>query len=300
MPTTVQAALARATRTFAEAGIETPALDARLLLQHTMRVPTEWLIAHGDDTLSAHDLSTFELLTARRAAHEPLAYITGEKAFWKDTFFVTPDTLIPRGDSETLIEAALAVFPDTAAPLRILDLGTGTGCLLLSLLREYQHATGTGIDIHAATRDVAARNAERLGLRARAQFHLGDMNDDATLPATPESFDLIISNPPYIRSTDMACLPRDVRDHEPHRALDGGDDGLNFYVNLFKWLPKRMQPSSVVMFEVGHDQALDITALAVRRGFSDTRTFHDLSSVARVVACRFYDDSIREQRHNGT
>ena len=285
MPLTVQAALARATQQLSLTGSDTAALDARVLLQHALGVSREWLIGHGDAALSNAQEECFSALVARREAHEPIAYIMGKESFWKDTFIVTPDTLIPRGDSETLIEAVLTMLPDTSEPLRVLDLGTGTGCLLLSILREYKNATGIGVDIYEPTRAVAARNAQALGLAARAQFVLGDMNDETTLPRTPERFDLIISNPPYIRSADMRGLQRDVIAHEPHRALDGGDDGLNFYVNLFKWLPKRMAPSSVAMFEVGHDQAADVSTLATQNGWSTTRTFHDLASIARVVAC---------------
>lgn len=292
MRTTIHAGLRDATRRLDDAGTESPALDARLLLQHVLGVTTEWLIGHNDDLMQPADYERFMLLVARRADHEPLAYITGEKAFWKDNFIVTRETLIPRADSETVIEAVLALFPNTHAPLNVLDLGTGTGCLLLSVLREYEHARGLGIDIHVPTLQVAQANAALLKLDDRVHFVAGDMNDEASLPQTPAMFDLIISNPPYIRSADMHGLPRDVREHEPHRALDGGDGGLNFYVNLFKWLPKRMAPSSVVVFEVGHDQAQDVSALAIRRGYGDTRTFHDLALVARVVACRFSDDSI--------
>lgn len=287
MFTTIQAGLRNAARILDGAGMASPALDARLLLQYVLNVSTEWLISHDDDLLQPVAYERFMTLVKRRASHEPLAYITGEKAFWKDTFIVTPDTLIPRSDSETLIEAVLTLFPNKRTSLNVLDLGTGTGCLLLSILREYEKAHGLGIDIHDATLSIAIRNADKLGLAARAQFALGDMNDEASLPQTPEIFDLIISNPPYIKTSDMADLEADVREHEPHRALDGGNDGLNFYVNLFKWLPKRMRPSSVVMFEVGHDQALDVTALAVRNRFSDTRTFHDLAGIGRVVSCRF-------------
>lgn len=287
MRRTIHEGLRDGGRRLDDAGAASSALDARLLMQHVLGVSTEWLIGHDDDVLQPADYERFMQLITRRATHEPLAYITGEKAFWKDTFLVTRDTLIPRADSETLIEAVLELLPDKRAPLNVLDLGTGTGCLLLSVLREYENAHGLGIDIHAPTITVASANAAMLHLNHRAQFALGDMNDEASLPRTPEIFDLIISNPPYIRSADMQGLQPDVHEHEPHRALDGGSSGLNFYVNLFKWLPKRMRPSSVVMFEVGHDQAQDVTALAIADGFSDTRTFHDLAGIGRVVTGRF-------------
>ena len=281
---TLQQSLITATTQLTQAGIDTAALDARLLFQHVLQVPSEWLVAHAYAPLSEQQHANYERVISRRADHEPVPYILGYKDFWKDRFAVTPDTLIPRADSETLIEAALKIYQHKPAPRTILDLGTGSGCLLLSLLREFENARGMGVDISEGALRVARANAHSLGLSHRCDFFLADMTDESTLPETPRHVDTIISNPPYISSGEIANLAISVRDFEPRSALDGGMQGLNFYAALFNWLPKRMHDSSVVLFEVGQGQAPDVVALAAHDSTRNTQTYNDMASVARVVA----------------
>lgn len=279
----VKSALVQATQKLVRAGLESATLDARVLLQHVLSVTAEWLVANHARALDAEMLAKFDAVILRRCAHEPVAYITGMQDFWKDRFSVSRDTLIPRADSETMIEAACALIKGREAPRTILDLGTGSGCLLLSLLREFPAAEGVGIDISAGALNVAKHNTKLLSLDARSTFLLGDMRDNSSLPESPQHYDIIVSNPPYIPSDDIAFLARDVKDFEPRLALDGDSDGLNFYRSLFKWLPKRMHASSVCLLEVGHDQAQDVTALAHGAKLGRTQTFQDLAGMHRVV-----------------
>ncbi len=272
-----------ATTTLTQAGIDTAALDARVLLQHVLDVSPEWLVAHAHAPLSEEAQARFSAAISRRARHEPVAYITGYQDFWKDRFAVSPATLIPRPDSETLIEAALTLYAHQP-PATLLDLGTGTGCLALSLLREFPSAHALGVDLREDALAVALRNAQALGLDQRITFACGDMADEASLPALPETFDLIISNPPYIPTTQMHTLPASVGGFEPPSALDGGTQGLNYYAACFKWLPKRMHDSSVCLFEVGYDQAEDVALLAKHHMTCTTQTYNDLAGHARVVS----------------
>ncbi|MDX2072856.1 MAG: HemK/PrmC family methyltransferase, partial [Alphaproteobacteria bacterium] len=193
MSTTLRAVLSRASQQLAQRDIASAALDARLLLQHVMQVTHEWLVQHDNGQMSAEHGARFEALLARRAQHEPMAHLLGTRAFWKDSFIVSPDTLIPRPDSETVIEALLKFRPDTNAPLNILELGLGTGCLLFSALREYPNARGVGVDISEAALQIAKQNCQALSLTQRVNFFHGSWCE-----ALPEAlrFDVVISNPP--------------------------------------------------------------------------------------------------------
>jgi release factor glutamine methyltransferase len=186
-------------------------------------------------------------LVQRRLAHEPLAYIIGRRAFWTIELEVAPGVLIPRPDSETLIEAALAHFGDTG-PRRILDLGTGPGTLLLAALDQWPGASGIGIDASEAALAIARANAKRLGLAARAEFRLGDWSE-----GMEERFDLILCNPPYVEAG--AALPADVADWEPHGALFAGRDGLEDYRRLAPQVPRLLAPDGIACFEIGQGQA---------------------------------------------
>lgn len=259
---------------------DTPELDARLLLQHALGEPHEYIIAHGGDALADEKKSAFDALVKRRAAHEPLAHILGVKDFWRDTFFVTRDTLIPRPDSETLIEAALKYFPEKNARLRVLDLGTGSGCLLLSVLREYAHAHGVGGDISAETLAIAQKNARALGMEERAEFMQANWCDGLK---ENEMFDIILCNPPYISASEMQTLAPNVLNYEPHGALTDHGDGLKFYRELFECLPKHMGQASVVLFEVGNAQADMVSDLATKNGFQTLSIEHDIAGIARAV-----------------
>lgn len=266
------------------AGIESAALDARLLLQHVLDVSHEWVLAHDDAQISDAHCSEFDALIAQRTAHVPIAHLIGTRAFWKHAFMVTRDTLIPRPDSETMIEALLKLRPDTTQDYAILDLGTGTGCLLFSALHEYKNAHGTAIDISADALQVAKQNCQALSLQERVKFMEGAWC--APLNSS-DKFHIVLSNPPYIPSTNIAGLSDEVKLHEPHLALDGGADGLKMYRAILECLPKHLHHASVVLFEVGDGQAHDVATLAETQGFTKIETYKDLGGIERVVAVSF-------------
>jgi len=222
---------------------ETPRLDAELLLAHSAGKTREALLLHGLDAVPPG----FAALIERRARHEPVAYLIGRRDFWTIELEVTPAVLIPRADSETLIEAAVAFFADRAGPKRILDLGTGSGALLLAALAQWPGADGVGIDRSLEALAVARRNAERLGFAGRAVFRQGDWAD-----ATGR-YDLILCNPPYI--AENAPLMRDVACFEPASALYSGPDGLEDHRRISHLIVDRMAPGGVACFEIGEDQA---------------------------------------------
>jgi release factor glutamine methyltransferase len=209
--------------------------------------------------LDAPVTEAFTTLLARRLAYEPIAYITGTRAFWTLELAVTPAVLVPRPDSETLIEAALAHFTDSS-PRHILDLGTGSGALLLAALREWPEATGVGVDASAPALAIAQQNAVRLGFTDRALFRLGNWCDGLAPP-----FDLILCNPPYVESD--AQLSPEVATHEPASALYAGSDGLNEYRCLIPQLPAILAPGGITCLEIGHTQRAAVTALAEAQGF---------------------------------
>jgi release factor glutamine methyltransferase len=209
---------------------------------------------------------------------EPLAQIVGVREFWSLPSAVTADTLTPRPDSETLIEAALAAVADRQAALRILDLGTGTGCLLLALLSEMPHSTGLGIDCSDKAIAVARRNAAALGLSARAEFLVGDWTNGVN-----ERFNLVITNPPYIRTEDLPGLEPEVSRYEPRLALDGGADGLASYRAIAGGLAGVLAPDGVAVLEVGAGQADAVQRILRQAGLRETACRDDLGGVARCL-----------------
>ena len=255
------------------------ALEARLLAAHAWDMSHESLLLHSDDV---RDAAPFAALVARRLTAEPVAQIVGEKDFWKDTFTVTRDVLMPRADSETILETLLHHRADKGAPYRMLDLGTGSGCLILSALREYTNATAVAVDASPAALDIAARNAAALGMASRCE-----MLHSTWCEALVGRFDIILSNPPYIPTADIAGLEADVRVHEPMSALDGGVDGLDDYRRILQQLPVHAKPGSLLLFEVGMGQAADVAAIAAQAGWKLLETVNDLAGIARVVALEF-------------
>ncbi len=214
----------------------------------------------------------------RRLAHEPVGRILGEREFWGLTFRLSPGTLEPRPDTETLVEAALAALRDRGAPLRILDLGTGSGCILVALLSELPEAQGVGSDRSHDALLTARGNAERNGVGGRAHFLAGDW-----AAALATRFDLIVSNPPYIPSSEIAGLAPEVSRHDPLAALDGGPDGLDAYRAIIGELPRLLAPRAVAAIEIGHHQAAAVGALAAGRGLALCRLAQDLGSRDRVL-----------------
>ncbi|MDP3241542.1 MAG: peptide chain release factor N(5)-glutamine methyltransferase, partial [Reyranella sp.] len=224
------------------AGIDNVRFEARLLLSHATGLTIEQLISRGPDAAPATAAATLRELTARRVRREPMAYILGEREFWGLPFKVSPAVLIPRPDSETVIETVLDLLPDRSRKLRILDLGLGSGCLLLTLLREYPQATGVGIDASEAALAVARGNAEALGVAPRARLSSGDWRQAGWSDRLEGPFDLLVSNPPYIESAVVDGLMPEVAAHEPRLALDGGADGFAAYRIIAAEAPRLVVP----------------------------------------------------------
>ncbi len=281
---TVTAAVAR----LEAAGVEAARRDARLLACRLLGGGPELLLAQGDRELTAEEAARIDAAVARRAAREPVSRILGEREFWSLPFGLNAATLDPRADSETLIEAVLAETGDPAAPLRILDLGTGSGCLLLALLSELPQATGRGIDISADAVAQAAGNAGRLGLSARARFLVHSWEQGLTLDDAPQAaaWDLIISNPPYIASSEIAGLAPEVAGFDPPAALDGGTDGLDAYRALIPLAAGVLRPGGLLALEVGYGQASAVEALLQAAGLEALRRAVDLAGVERCLLAR--------------
>ncbi len=263
------------------AAIEAPRLEARRLLAHVLGTTEEALLRDPRAAVPADKARHFAALLARRVAHEPFAYLTGRVGFWTLDLEVSPATLIPRADSETLVEAALAACPDKEAALRVLDLGTGTGALLLAVLSEFPAASGVGIDLKPAAAALAARNAARLGLAARARFLAGDW-----AAAVRGPFDLILCNPPYIESAAIPALMPEVARHEPASALDGGADGLVAYRRIIADLPRLLAPRGVAVLELGQGQQAAVEALGLAAGLTPEACSADLGGVPRALVLR--------------
>jgi release factor glutamine methyltransferase len=270
-------ALASAARRLGEAGIESPRREARALAAHLLGSPPGRLLDPADQI----DEADFNRIVARRAAREPFAFITGRRGFWTLDLEVTPDTLIPRPDTEILIEAAIRCFPQRGAVRRIADLGTGTGCLLLAGLSEFPEAFGVGVDLSPAAAALAARNAARNGLLSRAAFIAGSWAESLL-----GTFDLILCNPPYIASCEIGGLMPEVALYEPRRALDGGADGLREYAALMPQLPRLLAPLGVAIFELGAGQHCAVQAQAEREGLRYAGAEADLAGILRAAKIR--------------
>jgi release factor glutamine methyltransferase len=265
----------------AASGIEDARREARLLAAHVLGAAPGVLL----DREGAIDASSYEAAIARRAGREPLAFITGRQAFWTLDLAVSPCTLIPRPDSETLVEAALKLFPERRRVRSILDLGTGTGALLLAALTAFSEAFGVGCDLSPAAAAVAARNAVSNGLAGRAAFLAGNWAD-----SLDARFDLVLCNPPYIVSDEIGGLMPEVREHEPRRALDGGADGLDAYRVLVRAMPALLAPGGAAIFELGLSQDSAVRTLAEAAGLHHMGFVRDLAGIPRAAKlCRASD-----------
>jgi len=265
------------------AGIDNVRFEARLLLSHATGLTIEQLISRGPDAAPAAAAATLRELTARRVRREPMAYILGEREFWGLPFKVSPAVLIPRPDSETVIETVLDLLPDRSRKLRILDLGLGSGCLLLTLLREYPQATGVGIDASEAALAIALANAEALGVAPRARLATGDWRQAGWTNQLEGPFDLLVSNPPYIESAAVEGLMPEVATHEPRLALDGGTDGLAAYRIIAAASPALVVPGGWAIVEVGEGQAPEVGSLFTAAGLAPRPSRKDLGGIERVV-----------------
>lgn len=264
-----------------EADVEEPRLEARLLVASAISGDLTALILREKQPLGGAAEGLAALL-ARRVAREPISRILGQRAFYGLNFHLNAATLDPRPDTETLVEAVLAHVDAGAgrgAPWRLLDLGTGTGAILLALLANLPAATGVGIDISAEAASMASQNAGRLGLSSRAAFRQGDL-----MAGLEGRFDIIVSNPPYIPSGDIMALEPEVRLHDPVLALDGGADGLDFYRRLVAAAPAHLVSEGLLAFEVGFGQAEVVTRLMADAGFRALCLRRDLGGIDRVAA----------------
>ncbi|MDT8903719.1 peptide chain release factor N(5)-glutamine methyltransferase [Anaeroselena agilis] len=263
---------------FADKGVASPRLDAEVLLSHILGTDRMYLYVNFDQPLEAGELAAFREAVKKRAARMPVAYITGRREFFGLSFAVTPAVLIPRPDTEVLVEAVIRRFQATDGP-SVLDIGTGSGAVIVSLLHKLPAARGVATDVSAEALAVAADNAARLGVADRLEFLRGDL----LAPAAGRVFDAIVSNPPYIAAKDMAALEPELG-YEPRGALAGGADGLDFYRRMAGGAAALLRPGGFLAVEVGAGQARQVAALATEAtGLEAADTIKDYAGVERVV-----------------
>ena len=281
--------------TFRQAGIESAEADARLLIAAALGLDRTAMTVQSERQLTPDETNAIEAMVARRLKHEPVARILGRKEFWSLPLAISDDVLVPRPETETVVEAALDFVARGGngmlnlglkdlrmEPLRVLDIGTGSGALLLALLSELTNARGTGTDISAAALAVARANAQRLGLASRCAFVECDIAEGITGP-----FDLIVSNPPYIAHDDIATLDSDVRDYDPRLALDGGRDGLDAYRTIARDAPRLLAPGGRLIVELGAGQESAVGALFTEAGLTVGSARNDLAGIARALGASF-------------
>ena len=252
-------------------------LDARLLLEHVCGTNLQTLLLDAERIVPCEEVARYRELLVRRSKREPLAYIVGRSDFMGLTFAVDHRVLIPEQDTENLIEE---IMKETCDGDRILDLCTGSGCILLSLLHYSNGSTGVGTDLSRDALDVAQKNAERLSLQDRCEWREGDLFEAVR---EGEKFDLIVSNPPYIRSAVIGGLAPEVKAHEPMMALDGGEDGLMFYKRIIPEACQYLVTGGMLYLEIGYDQAQEVTALMEEAGYYEVRTIRDYGGNDRIV-----------------
>ena len=278
----VEEAVRLVAQSFRVATIEAPEVDARLLIGHALHLDRTQLIAQADRILEAREVNVISALTARRLKHEPVSRIFGHKEFWSLMLEVAPAVLVPRPDTETVIETALDVIVRGGLRmerLRVLDIGTGSGALLLALLSELPNALGIGTDISTAALDIARANAERHNLAARCTFVACNV-----AAALPGPFDLIVSNPPYVARGDIATLAPEVRNYDPDIALDGGSDGLDFYRTIAGEARRLLAPEGRLIVELGAGQEGAVRSLFTKAGLNVGAARNDLAGIARALA----------------
>lgn len=257
------------------------ALDAEVLARNVLACDRAGFVVRLRDEEPADFADAYRALVTRRCGREPVAYILGEREFWGLPFEVTPDVLIPRPETELIVEEALDLFPAGRAPGVIVDAGTGSGCLAVALAREFDEARVIATDISEAALAVARRNAARNGVGDRIDFRAGDLLEPVTEPA-----DLIVSNPPYVASGDVGGLVPEVREHEPHIALFAGVDGLSVFGKLFPAAATRLRPGGRLIVEVGYDQDDRVARIASGHGWTLSHVRQDLQSITRTLIFR--------------
>ena len=269
-------------RILEQAGLPDAALDARFLLEEVCGTNLQTLLVFPEKKVTEEEVNQYRAFVQRRKDREPTAMILGEWDFMGLTFRLNKSTLIPEQDTEVLVETALEELKRRGsgeAPLRILDLCTGSGCILLSLLHELRNACGLGTDLSEEALEAARENAVRLGLQERAAFRQGDLWE----PVGDERFDLIVSNPPYVPTEVIPTLEPEVRCGEPYAALDGGEDGLVFYRRIMREAAGHLKPSGIIIVESGFDEAPQIAALMQDQELRGIRTVKDYGGLDRVV-----------------
>jgi release factor glutamine methyltransferase len=273
--------VASAASALSAAGFEDARRQARRLIASALSLSQADLFGHPDQAVDEHQISRVRMMLGRILKHEPLSRIVGMREFWGLQFDLSSDTLEPRPETETVVEAVLKRIFDQREPLRFLDLGTGTGCLLLALLSEFPKASGVGVDIAEQAVRTASRNAANLGISDRAFFFVGDWG-----AAVSGRFDAIVANPPYIATRDLALLPREVTCYDPLRALDGGADGLMAYRAIAGDLRRVLTANGIFVAEVGVDQAGAVAGIMMANGLVFDGTDKDLAGIARCVTTR--------------
>ena len=285
------AALGTATAELRAAGIDAPRRDARLLMQHALGLSPEALLADDRLPLGEDEAGRLKALVHRRAAREPIAYLTGRREFWSLEFAVDRSALVPRPESETLVEAVLDRAPRLPAHPRLLDLGTGTGCLLVALLSELPGAVGLGIDVSAFAVSLARANVRRHGLGERASFAVADWGT-----ALAARFDVVVSNPPYVATPELVSLAPEIARHEPRRALAGGADGYECYRRLAPQIARLLASGGLAAIELGAGMADEVRSLFAASGLLEIGRRRDLSGIERcALFSRSTDVGIRSQ-----
>ena len=265
------------TKKLEQEGILTSKLDVKILLSFLLDIDSKELIMYFNQHIDRKFINNFEQLLKRRLNREPIANIVNKKSFWSYDFFVNENVLTPRSDSEILVEAVLSNYNNMNENLNILDLGTGSGCLILSLLKIYKNATGLAIDISDKALQVAKQNAKNLKVE-NIQFLKNNWNDNIE-----ERFDIIISNPPYIPTKEIKELEPEVNKFNPLLALDGGEDGLNCYRYLAKSLDKNLKKNTKIFLEIGKNQEKDIEKIFNENGYKLLKIYKDLAEINRIL-----------------
>ena len=283
---TLEALLKEGTGLLREAGIEDAALDAWLLLEFITGKSRAWFFAHGEEKAGEELCRQYHRLIMTRAERIPLQHLTHQAFFMGHEFYVDENVLIPRQDTEILAEEALKVLKTKKNP-RILDMCTGSGCILLSILAEREDVSGVGADISPKALEVAKRNADSLKVEKRAEFVESDIfcasffrQKDGKVP---EKYDMLISNPPYIATGELDCLMEEVRLHDPVTALDGREDGLYFYRRITQQAGDYLKPGGMLAYEIGCSQGKEVSAIMESAGFDEVKVLQDLAGLDRVV-----------------
>jgi release factor glutamine methyltransferase len=270
-------ALQNAAETLKASDVPDPAREARSLLSFVLQRDTAFLIAHPEVELTADRKLLFQSCVRRRAGHEPFQYITGRQEFFGLDFLITPDVLVPRPETEILVEAAIDILADVEAA-NVCEIGVGSGCISIAIVKNVVDAHGAGVDISEAALAVARRNAEMHGVAGRLVLEKGNVFDGVS-----GSFDLIVSNPPYVPAADIGALQAEVREFEPHLALDGGDDGLDIVRQMIRDSPDHLKPGGTLLMEIGFDQSPKVRDLFDQTLWHEPDFLPDLQGIPRIV-----------------